>query len=84
MLSQHAVYACPILYQKCCHKYWPEGVDRTSVYGKFKVKMIKEEEGDKFIVRKFEVGEDTPYMAPVSRSTEPYSLYSRCSHISFL
>lgn len=46
------------------HKYWPDGVDRTTTYGKFKVKMIDENIGNQFIVRKFEIGEDSPYMAP--------------------
>lgn len=57
--------------QESCHKYWPDGVDRTCVYGKFKVKMIQEEEGEKFVVRKFEMGEDSPYMAPVSIMAMP-------------
>lgn len=50
--------------EKVCHKYWPNGVDRTIVYGKFKVKMLEENEGEEFTVRKFEMGEDSPYMAP--------------------
>lgn len=29
------------------------------------MKMMEESEDDKFTVRKFEMGEDTPYMAPV-------------------
>ena len=41
-------------------------MDRTSIYGKFKVKMLEEKEEGEFTVRKFEMGEDSPYMAPVS------------------
>lgn len=56
-----------VVQESCC-RYWPEQLDRVCVYGKYKVKMIHEEEDDSenFTVRKFEMGEDSPYMAPVS------------------
>lgn len=46
-----------------------------AIYGKFKVKMLDEIEGDKFTVRKFEMGEDSPYMAPVSVCSLGVSFY---------
>ena len=35
------------------------------MYGRFKVKLTSEEKCDEFIVRKFQIGEDTPYLIPV-------------------
>ena len=51
--------------QESCYQYWPAAVDSSTVYGRFKVKFTAEEKCDDFIVRKFQIGEDTPYLIPV-------------------
>lgn len=51
--------------QESCYQYWPAAVDSSTVYGRFKVKLTAEEKCDDFIVRKFQIGEDTPYLIPV-------------------
>jgi hypothetical protein len=51
--------------QESCYQYWPAAVDSSTVYGRFKVKLTAEEKCDDFIVRKFQIGEDSPYLIPV-------------------
>ena len=51
--------------QESCYQYWPTEVDSSAVYGRFKVKLTSEDKCDEFIVRKFQIGEDTPYLVPV-------------------
>ena len=47
------------------------------MYGKLKVKLLQEEEGENIVVRKFELGEDSPYMAPVSTVIQSYSRFQK-------
>ena len=63
-----------IINQESCHEYWPGVVDSSAVYGRFKVKLTAEERSEEFIIRKFQIGEDTPYLIPVS-VTNPIFVY---------
>lgn len=41
-------------------------MDSSEVYGRLKVKYTSEENHEDFTVRKFQIGEDTPYLIPVT------------------
>lgn len=56
--------------QETCFPYWPMEKDTTLTFGKLKVKLLSEKPCGDFIIRKLELGEDTPhYQVPVSHSS---------------
>ena len=48
--------------QEGCCQYWPKERGVAVSYGRFKVKMVYEDACGDYTVRKFELGEESPYV----------------------